>query len=66
MIKKPPTESSITSACCTLVPIIGEYIHTCIYIVVEYQTYFVQGLKTGGTWEVYQELVICFDLENCA
>jgi hypothetical protein len=34
-----------------------------IYIVVEYQTYFVQGLKTGKC-EVYQAFVICFDLEN--
>jgi hypothetical protein len=42
-------DSSITSACCTLVHIIVRTIHIeNIYIVVEYQTYFVQGLKTGG------------------
>ena len=64
MIKKT-IDSSITSACCTLVHIIVRRIHIeNIYIVVEYQTYFVQGLKTGEQCEVYQAFVICFDLEN--
>lgn len=60
-------DSSITSVCYTLIHIIVRRIHIeNIYIVVEHQTYFVQGLKTGEKWEVYQAFVMFWSWKLCS